>query len=153
MTQPTNLFGEPLVVQQEEVVEETKPKNPGLFDWLKSVTSDKNDMEEHNGSVPGFDSYMIATALGHSQSTIGFANFLNQNPHIPLREQYRLLFHGIPKARVYSKWPKSKYPKELKDFMKATGLPKQKAVMAMKCLTKEQIKRILKPVGGKVKNT
>ena len=156
-----NLFGDP--IEEEVDVEIEKPKKPtvpALFDWLLSINTTKVDLRIEgpsssigpNPSLSGFDPYIIVKGLGQSKNTIGFANVLNRNPHMDKEAQYLFLLNGIPKNKSYAKWAKNSHDKNLKSFMEATGLPKYKAIDALRILTKEQIKRILKPVGGKVSN-
>ena len=70
---------------------------------------------------------------------------MNRLPHIPKEYQYKFYLYGIPKNRSYGKWAKSSAPKELKDFIKVSGYSREKALEAMRVLTSEQIKDILKP--------
>jgi hypothetical protein len=146
-----NLFGQviKLDVPEDGVDKSNAPK---LFDWLRSINQTKIDLRNKDKLLSSFDPFIINKGIGQSQDTLGFANFINKMPNLPKDMVYLFYLHGIPKNRSYSKWSKATHGKDLKPFMLATGLSKQKALDALKVLTKEQIKRVLRPIGGKVKN-
>lgn len=146
-----NLFGQ--VIQEEKHITEepSKPVGPKLFDWLKSLNQTKEDLRSIDPSLSSFEPFIINKGMGQSQGTVGFANFVNKMPQLPKDMVYLFYMHGLPKNRNFAKWSKVSHGKDLKPFMEATGLGRDKALEALKVLTKEQIKRILNPSGGKVK--
>ena len=146
-----NLFGKVISVEEPEEEKPSKPDVPKLFDWLGAINKSKQDLRSTDPSLVGFEPFIINKGLGQSQTTVGFANFMNKIPHLPKEMQYLFLLHGVPKNRAYAKWSKNTHGKDLKPFMAATGVGKEKALEALRVLTNAQVKRILRPVGGKVK--
>lgn len=145
-----NLFDEEIVEENE--VEE-KEKKPSLFDWLNSITSNKKDMRKDNSELNGFDRFIIARGLGMSETTIGFANAMNQSPHLDKHTHYAFYYSGIPKHRPKSKWAKVAKDDRLKSFMEITGLTKHKALDAIKALTPQQVDDIIIDRNKKPKKT
>ncbi len=149
-----NLFGKNVVIVDTEKEAEKKEKSglPELFDWLKAMNTSKADLRLKDPSMKGFDSFMINKGLGQSKDTVGFANIMNKLPNLPKEMVHLFYLHAVPRNRGYAKWSKNTLGKDLKPFMAATGLGKEKALTALRVLTKAQIKQILRPCGGKVKN-
>ena len=148
-----NLLGKQIQVSEPDNEEDTKkPDVPKLFDWLKAINQSKDDLRRDDPSLVGFEPFIITKGLGQSETTIGFANIMNKMPHIPKDMVYLFYLNGVPKHRAYAKWAKNSHGKDLKPFMEMTGVSREKALEALRVLTKAQIKRILRPIGGKIKN-
>jgi hypothetical protein len=147
-----NLFGKLVELTTTEEEKPSKPEVPKLFDWLNAINKSKEDLRHKDPSLIGFETYIITKGLGQSQTTIGFANFMNKLPKIPKEMVHLFYLYGVPKNRAYAKWCKNSHSKDLKPFQEATGLGRDKALEALRVLSKQQIKQILKPQGAKVKN-
>ena len=145
-----NLFGNP-IVEDTPQEEPTKPDTLKLFDWLGSINKTKEDLRSKDPSLSSFEPFIINKGLGQSQTTIGFANFMNKMPKLPKEMVYLFHLHAVPKNRAFAKWSKNSHSKDLKAFMEVTGIGKEKSLEALRVLTKQQIKEVLKPSGGKVK--
>ena len=146
-----NLFGQVIKVI-EPIEEPSKVVGPKLFDWLKAINQSKEDLRSKDPSLGSFEPFIINKGLGQAQGTIGLANMVNRMPRLSKECVHLFYLHGMPKNRIYSKWSKLSHGKDLKPFQEATGLGRNKALEALRVLTKEQIKRIIKPIGGKIKN-
>jgi hypothetical protein len=78
----------------------------GLFDFLNSVSFDKNDLLNEN-TIKEYSPYMINRFLSAEQDTVEIANFMNELPNLDKRMHYNFLRFLIPKRKRFFKYLKT----------------------------------------------
>jgi hypothetical protein len=72
------------------------------------------------------------------------ANELNCHPNLPPQCQFDFLYHTVKKGKRFNKWYKAEENPHLELIMEYYGYSKEKALEALKVLTKDQIDSIIK---------
>lgn len=98
-------------VPKEEKVE--KPKNVGLFDFLKGATEFKTDFDFTDATIEkAYDQYMINRFLSMQENLIFFAEKLNTLNNLTNEDHYAMIKSAIPQ----DKYPWYNYVKGKKDL-------------------------------------
>ena len=123
-----------------------------LKDYLYTINqSKKNILEEDKEAESGYPPYIINRCLSSFTDTILFANEMNKNPHLPKKMQYDFFINSVKPRKRFS--PRSR--KESLDYLDVVkeyyGYNDDKALQALRILTKDQLDHIKKLVykGGK----
>lgn len=120
------------------------------FDYVKSITFEKNDMM--NGTLNDelaekqYEPFLTNRALSNYYDTIESAHLMNINSHIDKKLQYDYLLNTVRKRKRWSSWSKKKTSQNLEFVSQYYGISMQKAEEYLEILTTEQlneIKRIL----------
>lgn len=116
-----------------------------LWDFVKSVNESKKDLfkEDPILAEKTYNPFIINRAFSFFRDTVLHANQLNVYHDIPKKVQFSFLLNSISKRRRWNQWHK-KSPKsaDLELVMSYYGYNEQKALEALKILTKQQIKSI-----------
>jgi hypothetical protein len=85
---------------------------PELGDILNSIniTKDKDLIDEYN--ITDYVPFVINRGMSFYPETILHSNFLNSNPHLDRKIQYKYYLYAIKKKKRYSKWLKNVKPSE-----------------------------------------
>tara|TARA_B100000929_G_scaffold290599_1_gene284925 strand:- start:69094 stop:69564 length:471 start_codon:yes stop_codon:yes gene_type:complete len=150
-TKDIGLFG--MVEKPPEEVEEITRKKIGLFDFVKSISSEKNYLYGDD-TAKEYIPFMINKALSQHVDTIMFANEMNKSPFISKEMQHDFLFYSISPSNRFGKWAKQEpVDKEIIGYLKDKyKLGNERALEYYDLLPDEQIKIIrnkLKTLRGK----
>lgn len=124
-----------------------------FFDFLNSVNENKRDLlKEDPANVSEYVPFMVNRGLSYFPDTVMFANEMNQHASIPKEWQYAFYLNGVSKRRRFSKWSKrDATPEDVSLVMRAYQYSSEKAMLALKLLTTEQLEemRAVETKGGK----
>jgi len=76
------------------------------FDYIKSITSTKENIMVDDIAEKQYNSFIINRGLSYFIDTIMSANEMNQNSHLPNKLEYDFLINNISKKKRFSKWNK-----------------------------------------------
>jgi hypothetical protein len=110
-----------------------------LKDWLNSINFTKEDCSENIKDYPPF---IINKCLSAHIDCLIFANEMNMNHHIDKDMQYSFYINTIRKKKRFSPWIRKDKVADLECVKKYYGYSNEKALQALKILSKEQIKFI-----------
>lgn len=116
---------------------------PGLFDYLTSINTSKEDLMVDNQSEKDYTPFMINRGMSLFHETVLFANEMNKYPDLPKRMQYDFYLHGIPKKKRFSKWhTKDKESNDLKMLAEHMQCSYEKARVYLSILNDTQLGEI-----------
>lgn len=143
-----SLLGIDEIKQEVEETVEEKAVSLTPFDFVKSITYDKNDLFSEHGEVAekSYAPYIVNRSLSFSQDTVLFANEMNRYFNsIPKSFQYQFLVETVRKRKRYDKWVKGEQESEDMSLIKKYyGYNNEKAKEALKMMPPEEISRIRK---------
>jgi hypothetical protein len=123
-----------------------------LKDYLYSINqSKKNILDDDVDAERGYPPYIINRCLSSFIDTVMFANEMNKNSHLPKKLQYDFLLNSVKPRKRFSAWTR----KDSIDYLDAVkeyyGYNDDKALQALRVLTKDQLDHIKKALnkGGK----
>lgn len=115
----------------------------GPFDILKAITLTKTLDDVNDEFETAYIPFLINKGLSLYYDTIMYANVMNMNGHIPLRQQYDFYVHTIKPRKRYEKWPKKMVEDENLELIKQYfGYSTLKAKTALSLLNDSQITKI-----------
>jgi hypothetical protein len=109
------------------------------FEYIKAI-NEKTEVPH----LRDYNPYITNIALSHSIDTIMLANEMNRLPSLPSESQFDFLNGSVRRAKRYGKWHKPQPIPHLEAVMKYYGYSKQKAIEALKVLTQDNIRDILR---------
>ena len=78
-----------------------------LFGLINSLSYDKvNHIELNPDNLKAYNAWMTNVAFSLHADSIFYANEMNRLPHLSAQLQHDFYFHGLPKRKRFSKWPK-----------------------------------------------
>ena len=111
-----------------------------LKDWLNSINMTKNNiMDENPDSVRQYVPYIINRCLSGELDCLMYVNEMNLNPSIDKKLQYDFLLNSVRKRKRFSPWLRKEEIKDLECVKQYYGYSNEKALQALKILTKQQI--------------
>lgn len=111
-----------------------------LKDWLNSINMTKNNiMDENPDSVRQYAPYIINRCLSGELDCLMYVNEMNLNPSIDKKLQYDFLLNSVRKRKRFSPWLRKEEIKDLECVKQYYGYSNEKALQALKILTKQQI--------------
>jgi hypothetical protein len=113
-----------------------------LKDWLNSINYTKENILEDKTLIKEYPPFIINRCLSGEIDSIMYANEMNMNYHLDNDIQYSFYLHSLRKRKRYSPWMKKQKIQDLEYIKKYYGYSNEKALQAMKILTKDQIKFI-----------
>ena len=120
-----------------------------LSDYLNSI----NQTKEHLGddAMKKYPAYIVNRCLSGHIDAILFANEMNKNPHLPKRLQYDFYINSVKPRKRFSPWAKKDSIDYLEIVKEYYGYNDDKALQALRILTKNQLDYIKKSLskGGK----
>ena len=123
-----------------------------LKDYLYSINqSKKNILDDDFDAQKKYPTYIINRCLSSFTDTILFANEMNKNPHLPNKLQYDFLLNSVKPRKRFSPWARKDSIDDLDVVKEYYGYNDDKALQALRILTKDQLDNIKKSLskGGK----
>ena len=123
-----------------------------LKDYLNSINiSKENLMYSYEESEKQYNPYIINRCFSGFIDTILLANEMNLNPHLDKKLQYDFYINIIRPKKRFSPWIKKEKFDSLECIKQYYGYSDEKAKIALKILTDEQIEFIKSKMtrGGK----
>ena len=123
-----------------------------LKDYLYSINqSKKNILDGDTDAERGYPPYIINRCLSSFTDTVLFANEMNKNPHLPKKMQYDFFINSVKPRKRFSPWSRKESLDYLDVVKEYYGYNDDKALQALRILTKDQLDHIKKLVykGGK----
>ena len=122
-----------------------------LKDWLNSINLTKEDITRDDPQlIKKYSPFIINKCMSGHLDTVMFANEMNLQSHLAKDLQYQFYLNSIRKKKRFSPWLRKDKIKNLDVVKKYYGYSNEKAIQALKILTKEQLNYIKKriDVGG-----
>ena len=123
-----------------------------LKDYLYSINqSKKNILDDDPDAQKKYPSYIINRCLSSFTDTVLFANEMNKNPHLTNKMQYDFLINSVKPRKRFSPWTRKDSIDYLDVVKEYYGYNDDKALQALRILTKDQLDNIQKSLskGGK----
>ena len=123
-----------------------------LKDYLYSINqSKKNILDDDPDAQKKYPPYIINRCLSSFTDTILFANEMNKNSHIPNKMQYDFFINSVKPRKRFSPWARKDSIDYLDVVKEYYGYNDDKALQALRILTKDQLDHITKALskGGK----
>lgn len=111
------------------------------FDWVKSITDTKENLLESLDSKE-YNPFIVNKGLSYHLDCVLFSNEMNIRNTLDKDIQYAFLMNIIRKRRRYSTWEKKDIDKNLSYIKKYYNCSNEKALQALKLLSKKQIEYI-----------
>ena len=114
-----------------------------LKDYLYSINqSKKNILDDDADAERGYPPYIINRCLSSFTDTILFANEINKNPHLPKKMQYDFYINSVKPRKRFSPWARKDSIDYLEVVKEYYGYNDDKALQALRVLTKDQLDTI-----------
>ena len=123
-----------------------------LKDYLYSINqSKKNILDEDPDAVKKYRSYIVNRCLSCFTDTVLYANEMNKNSHLPNKMQYDFFLNSVKPRKRFSPWARKDSIDYLDVVKEYYGYNDDKALQALRILTKNQLDKItyLLRKGGK----
>ena len=123
-----------------------------LKDYLYSINqSKKNILDEDPDAVKKYPSYIVNRCLSSFTDTVLYANEMNKNSHLPSKMQYDFFLNSVKPRKRFSPWTRKDSIDYLDVVKEYYGYNDDKALQALRILTKNQLDKItyLLRKGGK----
>jgi len=123
-----------------------------LKDYLYSINqSKKSILDGDSYAEKKYQPYIVNRCLSSFTDTILFVNELNKNPNLPKKLQYDFLLNSVKPRKRFSPWAKKDSIDYLELVKEYYGYNDDKALQALRILTKDQLDHITKALskGGK----
>ena len=122
-----------------------------LKDWLNSINLTKEDITRDDPQlIKKYSPFIINKCMSGHLDTVMFANEMNLQSHLAKDLQYQFYLNSLRRKKRYSPWLRKDKVKNLDVVKKYYGYSNEKAIQALRVLTKEQLNYIKKriDVGG-----
>tara|TARA_R100001443_G_scaffold26147_2_gene39323 strand:+ start:1261 stop:1644 length:384 start_codon:yes stop_codon:yes gene_type:complete len=114
-----------------------------LKDWLNSINfNKKNLLEEDPSVIKEYPPFIVNRCLSNHVDAIMFANEMNKYPNLDKDMQYSFYLNSLRKRKRFSPWLRKDKVTDLEIIKQYYGYSNEKALQALKILTKEQIEFI-----------
>jgi|TARA_B100000035_G_scaffold200428_1_gene171437 hypothetical protein len=114
-----------------------------LKDYLYSINqSKKNILNDDIDAERGYPPYIVNRCLSSFTDTILYVNEMNKCSHLPKKMQYDFLLNSVKPRKRFSPWARKDsidYLDVVKDYY---GYNDDKALQALRILTKDQLDSI-----------
>lgn len=111
-----------------------------LKDWLNSINQTKNNiMDEDSESIRQYSPYIINRCLSGEIDSLMYANEMNMKSSLDKKLQYDFYINILRKRKRFSPWLRKEAVKDLECVKSYYNYSNEKALQALKILTKEQI--------------
>jgi len=116
-----------------------------LKDYLYSINqSKKNILDSDEDAVKKYPAFVVNRCLSSFTDTILFVNEMNKNSHLPNKLQYDFLLNSVKPRKRFSPWTKKDSIDYLELVKEYYGYNDDKALQALRILTKDQLDHIAK---------
>ena len=124
---------------------------PSLSDYLTSINQTKKSLVIDDESEKAYPPFIVNKCLSAFHDTILFANEMNINHHLDKKLQYDFFINSINPRKRFSPWAKKTQVEYLDAIKEYYGYNDDKALQALRILSKDQLEHIKKLVdkGGK----
>ena len=114
-----------------------------LKDWLNSINFNKNNLiEEDSDVIRDYAPYIINRCLSGNLDCVMFVNEMNKYPNLDKDMQYNFYLNTLRKKKRFSPWLRKDKVTDLEIIKQYYGYSNEKASIALKILTPEQINYI-----------
>ena len=114
-----------------------------LKDYLYSINqSKKNILDEDPDAVKKYPSYIVNRCLSSFTDTVLYANEMNKNSHLPNKMQYDFFLNSVKPRKRFSPWARKDSIDYLDVVKEYYGYNYDKALQALRILTKDQLDKI-----------
>ena len=123
-----------------------------LKDYLYSINqSKKNILDEDPDAAKKYPAYVVNRCLSSFTDTVLYANEMNKNSHLPNKMQYDFFLNSVKPRKRFSPWTRKDSIDYLDVVKEYYGYNDDKALQALRILTKNQLDKItyLLRKGGK----
>lgn len=111
-----------------------------LKDWMNSINYSKSNLiEEDPLVVKSYPPYIVNRCLSGHIDSILFANEMNIYHHLDKDMQYHFYINSLRKRKRFSPWIKQTKVQDLDYVKQYYGYNTEKALQALKILSKNQI--------------
>ena len=110
-----------------------------LKDWLNSINFTKEDLSEH---IKDYPPYIVNRCLSGHLDCVMYANEMNKNSHLPTKMQYDFLLNSVKPRKRFSPWARKDSIDYLDIVKEYYGYNDDKALQALRILTKDQLDKI-----------
>jgi hypothetical protein len=116
-----------------------------LKDYLYSINqSKKNILDDDKDAVRKYPAFVVNKCLSSFTDTILFVNEMNRNSHLPNKLQYDFLLNSVKPRKRFSPWARKDSIDYLELVKEYYGYNDDKALQALRILTKDQLDHIAK---------
>jgi hypothetical protein len=116
-----------------------------LKDYLYSINqSKKNILDDDKDAIRKYPAYVVNRCLSSFTDTILFVNEMNRNSHLPNKLQYDFLLNSVKPRKRFSPWARKDSIDYLELVKEYYGYNDDKALQALRILTKDQLDHIAK---------
>ena len=122
-----------------------------LTDYLNSINQNKKNIIVDDDTEKAYPPFIINKCLSGFLDTVLFANEMNLYPHLDKKMQYDFFINSISPRKRFSPWEKKSSIDYLDAVKEYYGYNTDKALQALRILTKDQLEEIKRLVnkGGK----
>ena len=123
-----------------------------LKDYLYSINqSKKNILDDDPDAARKYPAYVVNRCLSSFTDTVLYANEMNKNSHLPNKMQYDFFLNSVKPRKRFSPWARKDSIDYLDVVKEYYGYNDDKALQALRILTKDQLDKItyLLRKGGK----
>jgi hypothetical protein len=125
-----------------------------LKDWLNSINHTKDNLVSDDPTlIKSYPPYIINRCLSSHIDAIFFANEMNKSHFLDKELQYSFYLNSLRKKKRFSPWLRKENIKDLECVKKYYSYSNDKAMQALKILSREQLDFIKQRLdtGGKNK--
>ena len=114
-----------------------------LKDYLYSINqSKKNILDDDPDAVRKYPAYVVNRCLSSFTDTVLYANEMNKNSHLPPKMQYDFFINSVKPRKRFSPWARKDSIDYLDVVKEYYGYNDDKALQALRILTKDQLDNI-----------
>ena len=114
-----------------------------LKDYLYSINqSKKNILDDDPDAARKYPAYVVNRCLSSFTDTVLYANEMNKNSHLPPKMQYDFLLNSVKPRKRFSPWARKDSIDYLDVVKEYYGYNDDKALQALRILTKDQLDKI-----------
>ena len=114
-----------------------------LKDYLYSINqSKKNILDDDLDAARKYPAYVVNRCLSSFTDTVLYANEMNKNSHLPPKMQYDFLINSVKPRKRFSPWARKDSIDYLDVVKEYYGYNDDKALQALRILTKDQLDKI-----------
>jgi len=114
-----------------------------LKDYLYSINqSKKNILDDDPDAAKKYPAYVVNRCLSSFTDTVLYANEMNKNSHLPPKMQYDFFINSVKPRKRFSPWARKDSIDYLDVVKEYYGYNDDKALQALRILTKDQLDKI-----------
>ena len=114
-----------------------------LKDYLYSINqSKKNILDDDPDAARKYPAYVVNRCLSSFTDTVLYSNEMNKNSHLPPKMQYDFLINSVKPRKRFSPWARKDSIDYLDVVKEYYGYNDDKALQALRILTKDQLDKI-----------